>query len=60
MGVEKIYYKQIKSFEETIDLIKKQINSSYQPNKRLKNIEQILSQHEFIHKELYSRPLSQE
>ena len=60
MSCEKIYYEQIKSFEETIDLIKKQVDSSYQPTTRLENIKQIISQHEFIHNELYSITKSQE
>lgn len=55
MSVERIYFEQIKSFEETLDLIKNQITSSYQPLTRLKNIEQIISQHEFIHNELYKK-----
>lgn len=54
MSVERIYYEQIKSFEETIKLIKDQIESSYQPLTRLENIKQIISQHDFTHKELYS------
>lgn len=45
MSVERIYYEQIKSFEETIKLIKNQIQSSYQPLTRLENIKQILDQH---------------
>ena len=53
MGVERIYYEQIKSFEETLNLIKLQINSSYSQPTRLENIKNIIKQHEFIHKELY-------
>ena len=44
---------EIQSFKETLDLIRKQLDSSYQPLTRLNNIKQILEQHDFIHKELY-------
>ena len=44
---------EIQSFKETLDLIRKQLGSSYQPLTRLNNIKQILEQHDFIHKEFY-------
>ncbi len=59
MSVERIYYAQIKSLEETIELIRNQVDfcsdlETYQI--AISNMKQILGQHDFVFKELYHKP----
>lgn len=60
MSVERIYYEQIKSFEETIELIKNQVYyCSDLPTHQIaiKNMKQILEQHDFVFNELYKKTI---
>ena len=63
MSVETIYYDEIKSLEETIELIRNQVYycsdlETYQI--AIRNMKQILEQHDFVFKELYQKTVKEE